>query len=340
MKRSGLAQVLGALYFYASRTPSYTAIGYIARGLFWRRGSFDFSGQTWLVTGASGGLRRAATVAAAQAGAMVLAVARDAGKLAALVESLPVQLRSRVTPLVFDLSLQSETERLVDALSGAIDVLVNNVGVLLNELKITTEGHETSFVTNLLSHYLLTEGLVQADKLAADAVVINMSSGGLYTVPLATHGLNVIDPLRYQGKVAYAYSKRGQVALTEHWKRAFAGGTRRVYTMHPGWARTQGVKDALPVFWKTQNLLLRTPRMGIDTALWLAANRPPVEPDEVVWFDRRPRASHAFSITRTPLCSVEEFICFLRTEAARVATDHSAAGQKAGGDQNAADTRG
>jgi NAD(P)-dependent dehydrogenase (short-subunit alcohol dehydrogenase family) len=215
------------------------------------------------------------------------------------------------------MSVQSEVERLLNSLPGGIDVLINNVGVLLNQLQVTPEGHEASFVTNLLSHYLLTEGLMDTGRLATDGVVVNVSSGGLYAVPLATHGLNITDPARYDGKVAYALSKRGQVALTECWHRECGPGGRRFYTMHPGWARTQGVRDALPVFWKIQNLILRTPRQGIDTVLWLVAARPAPGPDEVIWFDRKPRSTHAFPITRSPLCSLEEFVTFLKSAAAR-----------------------
>jgi dehydrogenase/reductase SDR family protein 12 len=317
MKLKSLGQFLGALYFYSSRTPSYTAIGYLARRLFWARGDFDFQGQTWLITGASGGLGRAATIAAAAAGAQVIAVARNAGKLEALLDDVPGDSRTRVTTVVADLSLQSEAQRLAKQLPAGIDVLINNVGVLLNQPRRTSEGHEASFVTNLLSHYVLTEGLIQKRSLAVDGVVINVSSGGLYTVPLAIHGLNITAAARYDGKVAYAYSKRGQVALTEYWRRQFGPDGLRVYTMHPGWARTQGVKDALPVFWRIQNLILRTPRQGIDTALWLAASRPAAGDGEVVWFDRKPRSTHAFSITRRPLCSVEEFVTFLDTASAR-----------------------
>jgi dehydrogenase/reductase SDR family protein 12 len=327
MNLTGIAQLLGALYFYASRTPSYTVIGYLARRVFWGRGAFDLRGQTWLITGASGGLGRAAALAALDAGATVIAVARDRGKLEALVREVPTPARARMTTRVADMSLQSATQRLLTELvagAGTVDVLLNNVGVLLNELRVTVESRESSFVTNLLSHYLLTEGLIEAGQLTADGVVINMSSGGLYTVPLGIRGLNVTDPTRYHGKAAYAFAKRGQVALTEYWRRRFTSGNRRFYTMHPGWARTQGVKDALPLFWRIQNLILRTPRQGIDTALWLAATRPAMGSAEVVWFDRKPRSTHAFSITRTPLCSVDEFAAFLRQELGRFSPDRQA----------------
>ena len=45
-------------------------------------------------------------------------------------------------------------------------MLVNNVGVLLDDHSLTSEGRETSFVSNLLSHYQLTEGLIRRGLLA------------------------------------------------------------------------------------------------------------------------------------------------------------------------------
>ncbi len=56
-----------------------------------------------------------------------------------------------------------------------------------------------SFATNLLNHYRLTEGLIERGLLAKDAIVINMSSGGMYNVPLKIARLNMLDPEHYDG---------------------------------------------------------------------------------------------------------------------------------------------
>ncbi len=309
------------LNFYGRFTPSYTKIGYFARGLFLRRYTKDYAGQRWLITGASGGIGRAMVIAAAESGAEVVAVARSEAKLQQLLDDLPTDAKARVSYEVADMSLQSDTERLRDRLieGEAFDVLLNNVGVLFPELAITSEGREATFVTNILSHYILTEGLVANDKIVSGGTIINMTSGGMYNMPIGTRKLNVTDASKYNGKVVYAAHKRGQAVLTGYWNAKFKDRGIQSYVMHPGWTKTPGVKSALPVFYKVQNIILRTPYQGGETALWLASTRPPSsdDPDGGVWLDRRLRPAHMFDFTKTPQCTVDEFIAFLDAEVAQ-----------------------
>lgn len=303
--------------FYMRFTPSYTKVGYLARGLFLRPFARDFAGQRWLVTGASGGLGKALLHAAARGGAQVTAVARNAEKLAAAVRELPADKQNLVTTRVADMALQTSTQALLDELIAqpeTYDVLMNNVGVLNTELIVTEEGREASYVTNILSHFLLTEGLAQHNRLAPSATIVNMTSGGMYGAPLGTALLDVTDPETYSGKVAYAFSKRGQAALTGYWNETLGPKGVSSYVVHPGWARTAGVKRSLPVFWKIQNLILRSPAQGADTALWLAATRPAVVAEEHVWFDRKVRTAHMFEHSKKPMCTVQELVDYLQAD--------------------------
>ncbi len=304
--------------FYARFTPTYTKIGYYYRRLAWKRNPvLDFRGQTWLITGASLGLGKAMMKAAAEAGADVIAVARSRERLELARSELSPEARARVQLEIADMSLVSGTELLLNnllALGTRFDVLMNNLGLLLNDTVLTHEGKETSFVTNVLSHYQLTEGLIQNNSLGAEAIVVNMTSGGMYNAPLGYQKLNVTDPTKYNGKIAYAYAKRAQVALTSYWGKKYRERGIRSYVTHPGWAKTPGVKAALPVFWKIQNLILRTPLQGVDTALWLCANRPPQMDEDGVWFDRKYRPAHMYDFTRKAQCTVEELVVYLEQE--------------------------
>lgn len=319
MKSRDLAKIIT---FYARFTPTYTKTGYWARCLSWGSGpKLDFSGQTWLVTGASAGIGQAIAKAAAEAGAQVIAAARSLQRLEGSVANLKPEVRQRVRLIAHDLSLKSGNQALVDQLAREgvrVDVLQNNVGLLLNKLEITPEGKETSFATNVLMHYLLTEGLISNGVLKNDAIIVNMTSGGMYNAPLGYRSLNVTDPKKYNGKVAYAYAKRAQVALTVHWNEKYGDRGIRCYVTHPGWTKTPGVKTALPLFWKIQNVLLRTPRQGADTALWLCATKPEITSEEVIWFDRAARETHMYDFTRKPQCTVEELVAYLEQELASI----------------------
>jgi dehydrogenase/reductase SDR family protein 12 len=315
MKTRDLMKIIN---FYARFTPSYTKIGYYARRLTWGRNPpLDFAGQKWLITGASLGLGKAMMKAAAEAGAEVIAVARNEERLESARQELSAAARERVSIKAADLSLISGTQQLLDALLASgekLDVLMNNVGLLLNDLVLTPEGRETSYVTNVLSHFQLTEGLLHNEGLNDDAVIVNMTSGGMYHAPLGYSNLNVTDPAKYNGKAAYAYAKRAQVALTGYWDLAGRDRGIRCYVTHPGWSKTPGVQTALPVFWKLQYFILRTPLQGADTALWLSATRPAKADAEGVWFDRDLRPAHMYDFTRKAQCTVEELVAYLQQD--------------------------
>jgi dehydrogenase/reductase SDR family protein 12 len=315
MKTRDLMKIIN---FYARFTPSYTKIGYYGRRLTWGMGpKLDFSGQKWLVTGASLGIGRAIMKAAAEAGAEVIGVARSLDRLEVAKADIKPEAAKNVRLMTADFSLQSETQKFLDDLiqSGeTFDVLMNNVGLLLNDLKVTSEGREFTFVTNVLSHFQMTEGLLANGSLNDNSLIINMTSGGMYNAPLGHRGLNNTRPDKYNGKASYAYAKRAQVALTGYWDTAHRDKGIRSYVTHPGWTKTPGVKDALPVFWKIQNFILRKPLQGGDTALWLCQTRPDAPTDETVWFDRKARPTHMYEFTKKPQCTIEELVEYFENE--------------------------
>jgi len=301
-----VAQLARVAAFYGRFLFSFTAPGYHVRALLWSQDARDFRGQLWLVTGASGGLGGYIAREAARAGARVLAVARDPQKLAAARKIAAAQGIHGIESLCCDFTSVAEVQHLLQGLrerGECIDVLVNNVGVLLDEHALTTTGQEKSFVSNLLSHYQLTEGLLEVGLLAAPnaqrrAQVINITSGGAYNVPLSTAMLDITDPARFNGTIAYAFHKRAQLSLNHEWRGVYRDRPIDFYVMHPGWVDTDGVRRSLPRFRQALKSWLRDEACGADTVLWLAANRPAQPDRELVWFDRAIRPAHVFARTR------------------------------------------
>lgn len=307
-----LKLLFGALAFYGRFFCSFTAIGFHVRRLFWPRFQPDFHGQHWVVTGASAGIGRHIALAAARAGASVTAVARASTKLDELVATARAEgLQMQAAPC--DLSSMADVSRWLNERTAAqsVDVLVNNAGVMLDEHTLTAEGLEASFATNLLSHYRLTTGLVAAGLLPSTAVVVNMTSGGAYHVPLSTAMLNVTDAARYNGTYAYAFHKRAQVVLSEYWRTQWNAEGRRSYVLHPGWVDTPGVKRSLPRFRAALKRVLRDEAAGADTALWLAATKPAQPVGEHIWFDRKARAAHVAASTRVSRDTAETLVAQL-----------------------------
>lgn len=297
--------------FYCRFTPSYSAIGYHARRMFWRHFNADFSGQTWLVTGGSEGIGGATARAAVAGGATVIAVARDSGKLQQFMAS--VDGPGKVIAEVADLSLQSHIWALLQRLQDRgvrIDVLVNNVGIQKREQVITREGLETSFATNVLGHYLLTRELLRRNLLGNDAAVIEVSSGGMYNHAMVVNDLNKTAQ-GYLGVRAYGLSKRAQVMLVSHWRKEFADTGRVFYAMHPGWVDTAAVGRSMPRFRAILKSVLREHAQGADTIVWLAATRARQAATEAIWFDRKERPVHIYEHTPKSTASGAELVAML-----------------------------
>ncbi|WP_312161804.1 SDR family NAD(P)-dependent oxidoreductase [Phenylobacterium sp.] len=297
------------LNFYGRFAPSFTAVGFVARGLPLRPIGRAFEGQTWLVTGATGGIGRSIALGAARRGASVYAVGRNPEALAAL-EGV-----AGVKPLKFDLDRVADNLSLAEHVAasvGGLDVLVNNVGRLEHAYSTSPDGFESTYAINLLGHFALTERLIELGALGSGRI-INMASGGLYNSALSLRRLEQ-SPARYSGVMAYAAHKRAQLALSDRWSAQGAPA----YTMHPGWVATEGVRTALPDLNRHLGPILRTGAQGADTALWLAARRPAPVPG-ALWFDRAARSAHAYEHSRTPEVEPEAIFAKLAADVAKAA---------------------
>jgi NAD(P)-dependent dehydrogenase (short-subunit alcohol dehydrogenase family) len=178
-----------------------------------------------------------------------------------------------------------------------IHVLVNNAGVLPPRREETSEGHEVCFATNLLGHFLLTELLLPRLAQSAPGRVINVSSGGMYTQKIHVEDLQFRREA-WNGAIAYARTKRGQVILTEEWASRLPSSEVVVNSMHPGWADTMGVQTQMPTFYRWTKPFLRTAEQGADTIVWLAASEEGARATGKFFLDRRERSTHRLKSTR------------------------------------------
>jgi dehydrogenase/reductase SDR family member 12 len=166
-----------------------------------------------------------------------------------------------------------------------VDVLVNNAGRIPGETRETVAGGamESAFAIMGNGTFLLTSllrpvsdvspgrqgwgGHCPSQAFVPGSRVVNVSSGGMYTVGLRVDNLQLTK--HYSPLLAYSHSKRAQVILSEEWAKRLSKEGVVVSCMHPGWALTEGVRDSLDGF--SMGGELRTPAQGADTIVWLVS---------------------------------------------------------------------
>jgi len=282
--------------------PGYTRLGFQLRRRLWEENELlDMRGKTVLITGATSGLGRAAAEGFAALGARVELLSRDRERgervRSAITES---SAGAEIGLVICDLgeleSVRACAEGLI-ASGRRLDVLVNNAGILPRERRLSSDGLELTFATNVLGPFLLTNILSGLLARSPSGRIVNVTSGGMYTQRLHVEDLQM-ESREFDGTIAYARTKRAQVILTELWARRLASAGVTVHSMHPGWADTPGLADSLPGFHRVTKPLLRTPAEGADTTLWLGSAPAERIGTGGFWHDRRRRPVHRVPWTR------------------------------------------
>lgn len=230
--------------------------------------------RTALVTGATSGLGLETAMALAGRGARVLVAGRDEARTAAAVERTTAAAANggSAEGVALDLASLGSVRAAVDDVAGrveALDVLVNNAGVMAPPFGHTEDGFETQIGTNHLGHFALTSALLPLLMASAGPRVVNVSS--------AAHRMGSINPddLHYENHSysawpAYGASKLANLLFTaELQRRADAAGSSMVVAAaHPGYASTN-LQYAGPAL--AQNVVGRLAMKGVNAVLGQSA---------------------------------------------------------------------
>lgn len=294
MIRNAADAVLDALI-----VPSFTKIGPVVRSRLFGWEEPDVAGRKVAITGPTSGLGEATAERLAEGGADLVLLGRNPTKLDALTERLGAIGTGSVDTIVVDLADRQSVRDAGDQLGqlDRLDALVNNGGALTAERTETVDGLELTFATHVLAPFILTQRAIPALEQGDEPRVITVSSGGMYGNPISIRDLQTEH--NYSGTLAYSRAKRAQVDLTGEWAIRLAPKGISVHAMHPGWAATPGVSDALPGFEKVVGPLLRSPAEGADTIVWLTSASADEIGTDGFWLDRRRRPEAYLPNTRT-----------------------------------------
>ncbi len=207
----------------------------------------NLANKVYMVTGANSGIGLQISRYLASKKATVYIVCRSRNKGEEVRSALQSDTNnSKVHLLVGDCGRRGDVEQICREFSAREDILnglVCNAGALTNERTLTSEGFETTFACHLMfGSYWLGKLLMPALHRSGDGRLLFMSSGGMYNTAFPKFEIAASLCGDYNGQMAYAYCKRGQVLLAEYWAKEFP--EIKVVSTHPGWTATPGVDSA------------------------------------------------------------------------------------------------
>ncbi|MCX6159382.1 MAG: SDR family oxidoreductase [Ignavibacteriae bacterium] len=191
-----------------------------------------------LITGANSGVGRSLALLSASKGSSVVMVCRNRERGEKAKEDI-IRLsgNNSVHLIIADLSsLDSVKNAAKEFKSGFnnLNVLVNNAGINLPSLEITSDGYEKVFATNHLAYFYLTSLLLGVLKSSAPSRIINVSSN-------AQSAININDLMsekKYYQYKAYGRSKMANVLFTYELAERLKGTGVTVNAVHPGVVKT------------------------------------------------------------------------------------------------------
>ncbi len=194
----------------------------------------DFTGQTGIVTGAAGGIGRAASLALAAAGAQVLAVdlsMEGAQETASLIRAMGGDAMASRADVSEDSDVRAYIERALDAW-GRIDVFFNNAGwqgVVASIVDYPVELFDKVMAINARGVFLGMKRVLPSMIAARKGVIVNTASLGSFV------GARHLAP--------YIASKHAVLGLTRTAALEVARKGVRVNAVCPGPVDTQMLSE-------------------------------------------------------------------------------------------------
>ena len=204
----------------------------------------DLTGKTAIITGGNSGVGFETAVELARHGATTIIASRSTSRgeaaLARIKESDP---HSDCRLMHLDLADLSSIDAFAERFKSeyvALDLLINNAGIMATPYRMTKDGFESQFGTNHLGHFALTAKLMPAITASQSSRVVNVSSIGHRSGDIDFNEL-LLSRSNYKRWRAYYRSKLANLLFTyEMHRRLEKARIENIASLaaHPGVART------------------------------------------------------------------------------------------------------
>lgn len=199
-------------------------------------------GKVCLVTGAGKGIGKAVSELFVRNHALVYANARNEGCLDEWADDLNNQNTGKVIPIYFDITDSAAIRNAVSRIkkeTACIDVLVNNAGMVTNELfgTISIDTMKSMFNVNVF-------GLMELTQYVGAKIMMKQKHGSIINMAsaVAVEGCS--------GQVAYSASKGAVISLTKSLAKELAQYNVRVNAVAPGMIATERILKTIDEVYK------------------------------------------------------------------------------------------
>jgi NAD(P)-dependent dehydrogenase (short-subunit alcohol dehydrogenase family) len=235
--------------------------------------------KTVLITGANSGIGKATATELAMRGYHVIMLCRNKDKGDVAKQEISQKTANKnIDLMIADLSSLASIRQFAkefDQKFEKLDVLINNAAVNLFTRQVTEEGLETSFATNHLGHFLLTNLLLPKLKAANGSRIINVASSAQAVLDFD----DLMSEKTYNVMRVYSKTKMANILFTYELARRLNGTGITVNCLHPGVVKTNLARDARGIFRVLMFLFypfFSSPEKAAQTSVFLATS-PDVE---------------------------------------------------------------
>ena len=234
--------------------------------------------KTILITGATNGIGKAAAIKFAESAKSIAFTYRNEE----LAEDLKNEMQKinpnlSINGFFCDFSVQDSIRECADKIKNdlkAIDLLINNAGVVNTEYSETIDGIENTFAVNHLGYFLFTNLLLDLVKKESESRIINVSSAAHHFVKgMQWDDINYKDDFK-MGLKAYGQSKLGNILFTKQLAKKLHKDGVTVNAIHPGGVNTSLGNQNNSLLGRVLKVILkpffRSPLKGANTIIYLA----------------------------------------------------------------------
>ena len=237
----------------------------------------ELHGRFVIVTGASSGIGRETARAMAATGADVLLGVRDVAKGEQIARAIRPTVRGSVEVAELDLTDLGSVRAFAAAVTGPVDMLINNAGLSQTPQSHLPNGIDVRFATNHLGHFYLATLLL--DRMCErGARLVVLSSGAHKGNPVNLDDLTW-RTRQHSAGLAYAESKTANLLFAQEASRRWAHLGVFANAVLPGSSLTGLQRNHTPEMMRrigflaadgTPDPVMKTPEQAAATSIWAA----------------------------------------------------------------------